>query len=79
MIINWHVDHIENDEQAIDAIATLLGTSADWSADHTEAIANIIGRVRPHPGCYEYSDSYTFAFVRATGRQPDPVWDQVPS
>ncbi|MFE5864290.1 hypothetical protein [Streptomyces virginiae] len=39
------------DTDAVDAIALGLGTSPDWSGEHTLAwIADVIGKVRNHPG-----------------------------
>jgi hypothetical protein len=66
------------DRQALDAIATLLGTSADWSpgSEFLEDIANIIGSVRPHPG--DSADTYRSNFHAATGRNVPAKWDFTP-
>lgn len=62
------------DRDAIDAIATLLGTSSQWSsaADYLEDIANIIGKVRPHPG--DNADTYAQTFELETGRPVPQNW-----
>ena len=66
---------IATDQQAVDAIAALLGTSAEWSsaADFLESIANVIGAVRPHPG--DAADTYRADFREATGRDVPTAWD----
>lgn len=39
------------DEQAVDMIATMLGTTPEWPTDFLERIADIIATTgRPHPG-----------------------------
>lgn len=58
-----------NDQVVIDRIATLLGTSEEWSgADMLESIANLISDVRPHPGNCE-AGAYQELFRAATGRE----------
>lgn len=57
---------ITTDQDAVDAIATLLGTTAEWPVDMPEWIADIIGQVRPHPG--DASQTYAADFRAATGR-----------
>lgn len=63
------------DQDALDAIATMLGTRAEWSsgADMLEDIANVIGTVRPHPG--DSDTTYRREFWEATGRAVDAGWD----
>jgi hypothetical protein len=64
------------DREALDAIATRLGTSAEWSgaADFLEDIANIIGETeRPHPG--GAADTYLQDFAQATGRTCPGAYD----
>ena len=63
------------DMWAIDKIATLLGTSDDWSgADYLDMIAEIVGIVRPHPA----GDGHAYAttFHRKTNRNIFPDFDQ---
>ena len=51
-----------NDQIVIDRIATLLGTSEEWSgADMLEFIADLIGDVRPHPGNCEAGEYRSFS------------------
>lgn len=63
------------DEQAIDAIATLLGTAPEWEspADYLETIANVIGQVRPHPGDKDPLE-YAREFRAATNRDVIPAY-----
>ena len=57
-----------NDTDVVDAIATYLGTSQEWSgAECLEVIAELIATVRPHPGDIDDED-YPDAFAAATGR-----------
>lgn len=59
-----------NDQIVIDRIATLLGTSEEWSgADMLEFIADLIGDVRPHPGGCAAGAEYQELFRAATGRE----------
>lgn len=57
-----------SDQQALDRIATLLGTQSSWpGADCLEDIANLVGRTeRPHPG--DRAATYRADFKQATGR-----------
>jgi hypothetical protein len=66
---------ITTDQQAVDAVATLLGTSAEWddAADFLDDIANIVGQVRPHPG--DAAATYRNDFRKATGREVPIGWD----
>lgn len=59
------------DQQVLDAIATLLGTSRAWNADTLTDIANLIGQVRPHPGD---APNYADDFHAATGRLAPAAW-----
>lgn len=59
---------IANDTDAIDAIATLLGTAEQWDWEDLETIAGIIGAVRPHPGSGRHHPDYAGFFEAATGR-----------
>lgn len=61
------------DEQAIDAIATVLGTSAAWGADHLDTIATLIAAVRPHPGDRSPLE-YAADFTANTGRGLATDW-----
>lgn len=67
------------DRSAVDAIAALLGTPADWSspADFLDDVAEIIARVRPHPGNTD-SQGYASAFRAATGRSVPARWNYTP-
>lgn len=38
------------DQQTVDTVAHLMGTTPEWNADTLEAIADLVGQVRPHPG-----------------------------
>lgn len=63
------------DQTVVDCIATMLGTNPLWSgADDLEAIANLIGKVRPHPGGGRPAD-YRTKFHAATGRPVNVAWD----
>jgi hypothetical protein len=65
------------DQQALDAIATLLGTSEHWRADSLEEIGTIVSRTeRPHPG----NDARTYAqeFRIRLGRSVPPEYDSTP-
>lgn len=65
----------KEDEYVVDAIATYLGTWSEWSgADALEAIADLIGRVRPHPGNVP-AEIYAQAFANYTDRRIDPNYD----
>lgn len=67
-----------DDQQAIDIIATILGTSETWSgADFLELIANVIGEVRPHPG--GAFETYRADFLAATGREVVARYDATDS
>lgn len=67
------------DERALDAIATLLGTSPDWSADTLEDIADVVGQMRPHPGDGNFGDStYADKFLRRLERPVPPLYDRTP-
>lgn len=59
---------ITNDTEAIDAIATALGTAESWDADTLDTIAEVIGLVRPHPGSGRHFPDYAGYFEAATGR-----------
>lgn len=60
------------DVMAIDKIAIMLGTRAEWSgADMLESIANIIGTVRPHPG--DSADTYLDDFAAVRGFDPATI------
>ena len=67
-----------SDRDTLDAIATLLGTSAEWNgADMLEDIANLIGKTdRPHPG--DKAETYLQEFAQATGRTCPGEWDFTP-
>ncbi len=67
------------DQDAVDAIATILGTPEDWdgAADFLESIADVIGAVRPHPGQVQNYD-YRTAFKTATGRDVPERYDATP-
>lgn len=57
-----------DDTDVVDAIATYLGTQAEWSgADALEVIADLVGTVRPHPGDVPY-DEYLAELTKVTGR-----------
>lgn len=63
------------DQDVVDSIATMLGTNPRWSgADDLEAIANLIGKVRPHPGDNRPAD-YRAKFHAATGRPVNVAYD----
>lgn len=56
------------DMTAVDRIANILA-APQWSgADFLEAIADTIGKVRPHPGGYPTRKAYAEVFAKATGR-----------
>jgi|SRR5699024_5137839 len=61
------------DEQVVDAIATVLGTSAEWGADHLDAITTLIAGVRPHPGDRRPLE-YAADFAISTGRALVSAW-----
>lgn len=66
--------HITTDTDAVDAIATYLGTSPEWSgADALDTIADVLGSVRPSVGM----DPAEFrrAFRAATGRAVPASFD----
>ena len=68
-------EHGLQDRDVLDYMATYLGTLEEWSgADALDVIADLIGRVRPHPG----GDDATFRreFVEVTGREIPADWDQ---
>lgn len=57
------------DTAIVDAIAAYLGTQESWSgADALDVIADLIGRVRPHPG-QVHAEDYADEFAAATGRR----------
>ncbi|SEE48246.1 hypothetical protein [Jiangella alba] len=62
-----------DDQYAVDAIATLLGTSAEWNSSMFEDISDIVGAVRPHPG--DAADTYGDDFRKVTGREVLAAWD----
>lgn len=64
-----------SDQLAVDSIAALLGTNAEWrsAASYLEDIANIVGTVRPHPG--DRAATYRQDFREATGRDLPSAWD----
>lgn len=62
------------EERVIDAIATMLGTSPEWSSEYLEDIANLIGVVRPHPGD-KTPAQYRQEFREATGREVPAAFD----
>lgn len=56
------------DTLAVDQLAALLGANDDWpGADTLTLVADIIGRVRPHPGNI-FADAYPTVFREMTGR-----------
>lgn len=56
------VDQPVTDAAVLDAIAWLLASSPDWSADELSEVADLIGNVRPHPGLIDPdADPYTRA------------------
>lgn len=63
------------DQYALDCLATLLGTSSEWSsaADYLESVADLVGTVRPHPGNYD-ADVYARVFHERTGRTAPESW-----
>lgn len=71
-----------DDRQALDCIATLLGTSTDWSPQREAFltdIAMIIAQTeRPHPGDVR-AENYKAAFRAATGRGVIRKWDRAES
>lgn len=70
------INELIGDMHAIDKIATLLGTSSDWSgADYLEIIAGIIAGVRPNPGSND-GDGYAVDFFNATGREVNAKYDE---
>lgn len=61
------------DTDVVDAIALGLGTKSQWSgADELEWIAEVVGRVRPHPG---NSDPRPYRAAFAAQRGGDPLRD----
>lgn len=66
---------LARDRKALDEIAGLLGTNAEWDSTYIETVANIVGRhtERPHPG--DAFPEYRIDFLAATGRRLDPEWD----
>lgn len=62
---------MNDDTRAIDKIALLLGTAAEWDSAMLETIANVIGSVRPHPGDSEAT--YLDDFEAARGFDPVTV------
>ena len=64
------------DTQVVDAIATMLGTTARWDPTAiVEDIANLIGEVRPHPGESGPPDRWAELFMADTGRDVPEWWD----
>lgn len=51
-----------SDRGVLDAIALVLGTAVEWSPDHLEAVADLVGKARPHPGSFEDPNAYESAF-----------------
>lgn len=65
------------DQEALDAIATLLGTAEEWDSEMLELIANLVGATeRPHPGDSE--KTYRRDFLEATGRRVEAAYDSTP-
>ena len=64
------------DTYVVDALATMLGTADEWrsAADYLEAIADLVGQVRPHPGASDGA-VYAVCFRQATGRDVVAAFD----
>lgn len=65
------------DRDAIDKLATLLGTSAEWDSDTLDEVARIVNTVRPNVG--DAAGTYADDFKRATGRPVQARYDNTPS
>jgi hypothetical protein len=67
------------DSDVVDAIALGLGTAETWSgADALEWIADVIGRVRWHPGSEGKPEDYVRHIAERRGSDPreDPFLSQ---
>lgn len=71
-------DARERDRYALDAIATLLGTAERWNVEDLETIADVVGKVRPHPGSGAPAKSYANVFNTSMGRDVPRAYDRTP-
>lgn len=62
-----------SDTDAMDAIATILGTTAEWDADMTMRIHSVAALVRPSAALGP--NNFAAAFIATTGRPLPGCWD----